>query len=52
MVGGLTFEVNEEVILKAMGLAMEGRKWKKMSKNSGYIALNQFFNPPEEPIKK
>lgn len=52
MVGCLIFKVNEEVILKATSLAMEVRKWKMMSKASDYNALNQFFNPLEEPVKK
>lgn len=27
--GGISFEINEEVIAQATGLSMEGRKWKK-----------------------
>lgn len=30
-VGGIHFQINEEVITKVMGLSVEGRKYKKAS---------------------
>lgn len=50
--GGISFEINEEVIAQAMRLSMEGRKWKKQSCISDTTSLNQFFCEGENSVKR
>ncbi|XP_059066261.1 uncharacterized protein LOC131857592 [Cryptomeria japonica] len=50
--GGISFEINEEVIAQVTGLSMEGSKWKKQSRIADSTNLNQFFRQGKNPIKR
>lgn len=51
MVGGILFKVNEEMIMQATGLSMEGRKWKRPSHLENSESLNRFFCGNEYQVK-
>lgn len=51
-VGGLHFQVNEEVIAKVTGLSMEGRKYKKTYQMIDTTSLNLFFRVGKNLVKK
>lgn len=50
MMNGITFQVSKEVISMVTGLAMKGRKWKKVMRFLDEANLNYFFWEEEEPI--
>lgn len=50
--GGISFEVNEDMIAQSTSLSMEGTEWKKQSHVSDTTSLNQFFRDGENPVKQ
>lgn len=50
-IGGISFEVSEEVIAQATSLSLEGRQWKWTSHVTNSDNLNKFFKGKEAPVK-
>ena len=43
MINGISFHISEEVIALVTGLAMKGRKWKKVTRVIDDVSLQRFF---------
>lgn len=50
-INGISFEINEEVIGRAIGLSLEGRKLCKKTSVLNKASLTKFFFPNEKPAQ-
>lgn len=50
--GGISFEVDEKVIGKVIGLSYDGNKYKNHNKMQDLENLNTFFKDNEKLVKK